>query len=930
MRRWGVLVAFLAVFCVSLTSSGGTPPISWTPAKLSVSLLRGSTNLVGVAFTSTTGLPSAEVFVVPELHRFVTVSPVSLTAIPEGSTVNVSMVFSIPEDTPPGAYDGAILVRRANSGVLARPLPVELLVQEPSGFLIPQELSIPSRDRFTTDSVSELNYARNEIIVFVVPGATVDDVVSLANRFGATFLGSSTNLGFYQLLLPFDGLADAEGLVLQLENDPLVDFALPHFFPSVNLIPNDPSWSSLARPTQSWAQDLVKLPAAWELSTGDAATKVGFVDLGFDFNHEDLVIDLTSSNLRSNFTREHGTRVASVATAVGNNTRGLAGVMWSSNAHLFSCSANQGNFADEPMCWEMVREAISRGVRVINVSISTNFHPTCHPGASIGNLTMWLQRSEAGWRRATSGASNTPGGVLFVFGAGNDFTSFDFTVPARLSRDAQLSNVVSVGAIDRLRNQASYSNFGSLTVWAPGGDNRVSLCGGRNSDPPDIAAKLGLPQARIWGAQPGDTYVFSSPGTSLAAPFVAGVAGLILSANPNLTAGQVRSIIETTADPTGESDPSGHEIRVLNAFRAVQQALAPPISQLSFARTELATGIGGVPRSVTSADFNADGNLDLAVGNLAPVGGTGSVSVMLGRGDGTFNPKTDFAIGASLLSLTGGDFNGDGKVDLAGSHLETFSVSVLLGNGDGTFGPPIDTSAGTQPSSVVAGDFNQDGRLDLAAANSAFGTVSILLGNGNGAFGSKSDFPAGAFPLALSIADFNQDGKLDVAVANTISNTVSVLLGNGDGTLGSFQSFAADAGLHDAITSDDFNQDGNLDLVLTNRNSNTVSIFPGIGDGTFGARSDFFAGLFPFAVTTGDFDRDGKLDISVALNHGGTDTLSVLPGNGDGTFETKIDFLAGAFPHWLSKGDFNVDGKLDLAVANAGSKMISILLNTSQ
>lgn len=354
------------------------------------------------------------------------------------------------------------------------------------------------------------------------------------------------------------------------------------------------------------------------------------------------------------------------------------------------------------------------------------------------------------------------------------------------------------------------------------------------------------------------------------------------------------------------------------------------LSQLSFARTELATGIGGVPRSVTSADFNADGNLDLAVGNLAPVGGTGSVSVMLGRGDGTFNPKTDFAIGASLLSLTGGDFNGDGKVDLAGSHLETFSVSVLLGNGDGTFGPPIDTSAGTQPSSVVAGDFNQDGRLDLAAANSAFGTVSIFLGNGNGAFGSKSDFPAGAFPLALSIADFNQDGKLDVAVANTISNTVSVLLGNGDGTLGSFQSFAADAGLHDAITSDDFNQDGNLDLVLTNRNSNTVSIFPGNGDGTFGARSDFFAGLFPFAVTTGDFDRDGKLDISVALNHGGTDTLSVLPGNGDGTFETKIDFLAGAFPHWLSKGDFNADGKLDLAVANAGSKMISILLNTSQ
>lgn len=196
--------------------------------------------------------------------------------------------------------------------------------------------------------------------------------------------------------------------------------------------------------------------------------------------------------------------------------------------------------------------------------------------------------------------------------------------------------------------------------------------------------------------------------------------------------------------------------------------------------------------SVVVGDFNGDGRLDLAVANS----GSGDVSILLGRGDGTFQSPVHYAAGQGPDSQVAvGDFNGDGELDLVVSNSGSNNVSVLLGNGDGSFRATTSYDVGRNPSSVAVADVNGDGKLDLVVSNQncshsggpcAQGTVSVLLGNGDGTFQPHKDFAAGRVPNWVAVGDFNGDGKLDLAVVNGQGNggpsTVSILLGNGDGT----------------------------------------------------------------------------------------------------------------------------------------------------
>jgi uncharacterized repeat protein (TIGR01451 family) len=185
-------------------------------------------------------------------------------------------------------------------------------------------------------------------------------------------------------------------------------------------------------------------------------------------------------------------------------------------------------------------------------------------------------------------------------------------------------------------------------------------------------------------------------------------------------------------------------------------------------------GMGGFPRSVATGDFNGDGKPDLAVANQGP----DTVSILLGTGTGSFGPKTDFGVGTAPTSVAVGDFNSDGKPDLAVANSTFATVSILLGTGTGTFGAKTDFGTGGGPRSVAVGDFNRDGKLDLATANASGNTVSILLGTGTGTFGAKTNFGTGSSPWSVAVGDFNGDGKLDLATANFNSNKVSVLLNN--------------------------------------------------------------------------------------------------------------------------------------------------------
>ena len=323
---------------------------------------------------------------------------------------------------------------------------------------------------------------------------------------------------------------------------------------------------------------------------------------------------------------------------------------------------------------------------------------------------------------------------------------------------------------------------------------------------------------------------------------------------------------------------------------------------------------GTNPQSVAVGDFNGDGKLDLAVANE----GSGDVSVLLGNGDGTFQTAVAFATGTNPQSVAVGDFNGDGKLDLAVANGGDFSsgaggnVTVLLGNGDGTFQTALAFAAGDIPQSVAVGDFNGDGKPDLAVANLRSGDVSVLLGNGDGTFQAAQNFPA-AGASSIAVGDFNGDGKVDLAVA---SGSVSVLLGNGDGTFQAARGFVV-GGSPWAVAMGDFNGDGKLDLATANGGGGlepgTVSVLMGNGDGTFLEAPTYAAGVASVAV--GDFNGDGKLDL---VTNG-----SVLLGNADGTFQAPLAFPAGAYSS-VAVGDFNGDGKLDLAGTSASS--VSVLL----
>jgi hypothetical protein len=283
--------------------------------------------------------------------------------------------------------------------------------------------------------------------------------------------------------------------------------------------------------------------------------------------------------------------------------------------------------------------------------------------------------------------------------------------------------------------------------------------------------------------------------------------------------------------------------------------------------------VGTSPQGLTTGDLNGDGKVDVVVVN----NGNDTLSVLLGTGDGTFQPKVDYPVGHRPQMTVIGDLNGDGKPDLAvadyGPDYMNGTVSILLGKGDGTFQPHIDYSAGVNPVGIMGGDFNHDDKLDLAVMNNnpPFGT-SILLGVGDGSFPNRVLYGGAANPRAGVVADFNGDGTLDFATAHYIGNVVSIYLGNGDGTFRSpisYPVYTSPAALAGA----DFNGDGKIDLVIPNHDSNTVSLLMGNGDGTFQSRVDYAAGTTPNSVATGDFNGDGATDIVVV--NGSDSTVSV-------------------------------------------------------
>jgi hypothetical protein len=341
--------------------------------------------------------------------------------------------------------------------------------------------------------------------------------------------------------------------------------------------------------------------------------------------------------------------------------------------------------------------------------------------------------------------------------------------------------------------------------------------------------------------------------------------------------------------------------------------------------------VGPLPESIASGDFNGDGKLDLAVANLQT--GVNTVSLILGNGDGTFQPDQEFATADGPYRLAIADFNRDGRLDVvvaAPSNLGSFA-SILLGNGDGTLQPHVDYATGENTDWVMPINVNGDFYPDLAVvytdcmfgvcSGPGTGAVSILVATGRGTFGPRQDFPTDLDPAEVALADLDRDGILDAVTANTNSSTVSVLLGKGDGSFQQHVEFPTGAS-PEGLAVADFNGDGVPDLAVADSSGNTVSILLGKGDGSFQGHADLPTGQFPVSIVAGDFNNDGKVDL--AVGNGGPNVVSILMGNGDGGFKAFQTFAVAGPATSLAAGDFNRDGKLDI-VSSTSSTGASLL-----
>ena len=313
--------------------------------------------------------------------------------------------------------------------------------------------------------------------------------------------------------------------------------------------------------------------------------------------------------------------------------------------------------------------------------------------------------------------------------------------------------------------------------------------------------------------------------------------------------------------------------------------------------------VGSLPASVIAADVNGDGKVDLICANVGQGLNDGTLTILTNNGSGGFAIASSPGAGAEPYSVTAADVNGDGKVDLICADVGSDTLTILTNNGSGGFAIASFPFVGPNGYYVTAADVNGDGKVDLICANIGNDTLTVLTNNGSGGFATACSPSVGSDPYSVAAADVNGDGKVDLICANDFDNTLTILTNNGSGGLFTIASSPAVGVTPVSVTAADVNGDGKVDLICANEGNHTLTILTNNGSGGFAVSSSPSVGGNPVCVIAADVNGDGHVDLICANEE--DDTLTVLTNTPVGV--TASISLAGLPAAAVPNGDTGVN-----------------------
>lgn len=544
-----VLTLSLILSSVVYSSSNEGNAVSWNPKVLEVTVYPGSMQSFTIDFVSSRELGDVSLNIVPEISGMLSIDFASLDSVAPEQVYEITATFDIPLSTAIGTYDGTVHLKEGTQTV-PQTLKVVINVVAASSTIVPSIAVSPSSDRITT--VDEIQKLVKDEIVVVLDFETPDPsgrIAEIASLTDGVIIGAVPATLTYQVQYNVPDLEALEEIRLLLESLPDVEAASHHFItdvPAVN--PNDTeydAWDENNPGGNNWGLEYISAPSVWDFQTGSSDVVVGVIDGDFDRDHGDLNDNVVSWNgPRTSSFDGHGTHVAGIIGAEGNNTQGVTGVSWDVSLRLYEFGGISAVRAQEAMV-----QAVDDDCRIVNMSLGwIDNQPGCAPPGTDATLRR-VAENNAILQRAILYAEREDKDVLWVFAAGNECRDARYQSPASLTENFPL-NTITVASVDQTGNLSWFSNFGDLvTVAAPGSDILSTI-------PRSCLLSF------CW-----DRYDYMS-GTSMATPHVSGLAALIISEYPDKSATEVKQCIVASAESYGKSVP-GHDFKVIHAEAAV-------------------------------------------------------------------------------------------------------------------------------------------------------------------------------------------------------------------------------------------------------------------------------------------------------------------------------------------------------------------------